>query len=140
MINPSGVKKCKFVTAVLEGKSSKDAAIAAGYARTRAEVTGSELMHHPDIQATIRLELERRGLGPMRVLDELEAGLGAQRYGSHDAYLGKLMRLWGLLTPEVIVATPPLTSEEIGRNKVESYREFCRQYFEEKSKQKQLEK
>ena len=53
MINPSGVKKCKFVAAVLAGKSNKDAAIAAGYAPTRAEVTGSELMRLPEVRSEI---------------------------------------------------------------------------------------
>lgn len=88
------VKKRKFVGALLETGNPRQAALQAGYKRPN---TGYDLLDDQDVQAQIRRELEKAGLGTARLMEEIRKGLESGKLGSHHEYLGIALKLHGHL-------------------------------------------
>lgn len=78
VIKASSVRKRKFCVAIADGKSQTEAAVSAGYAPTRAVVTGSELMKDPEVIRTISALMDAQGVTRGKCLDAIAKGLESE--------------------------------------------------------------
>ena len=75
----ASIKERKLVQGVLQGKSVRQAAKDAGYARSTAEVKSYGILKRPRVQSLLTDALERAGITPDRLAHVLAEGLQATK-------------------------------------------------------------
>lgn len=115
------VRKRRFVKALAQGKTQKQAAIEAGYSPSRAEVTGCELAKDPEVQSNLKAILDKHKLGDDRIAKELDRGLTeATPDGKHGDYLDRLTELRGhtksdkgSITNQILIVSQDATAQAV---------------------------
>ncbi len=77
----------------MAGKSKKEAALLAGCPPSGARQQGYQMMNNPAVKHELAKLLERSGLGPDRIMLEVNKALKKAKLGSHAEYLRMLIGL-----------------------------------------------
>ena len=84
------VRAVKFSKAILDGKTQRDAAIAAGYSPKSAESAGSQMAKAPDVQAILNSALDKAG-ATIDASALVIAKAHKAKTVKHFAYLGRVV-------------------------------------------------
>ena len=124
----SSVRKRKFAVAIADGKSQTEAAVSAGYAPTRAAVTGSELMKDPEVIVTLSALLDAQGVSRKDCLDAIAKGLSSENEAASLKSAEMGLKLHGAFREAE--AEPESGGDDF--IKPGGFERFCKKFWEEK--------